>query len=166
MSWPRGSNISPVRIQSCSLRKCWRRSNIVAPSSAGIEPPATTRTGLPQVWPSMQKKLWRVIRSGRDLEADLGELRPARQRRSHDRLDMGVVGPLERQPRRTGERRAAAHDRLAQLDALHEVGPRIEMEERHEPLVERHRLLVAAGAGEAEESLALAREGVRHARDP
>jgi hypothetical protein len=61
MSWPRGSNISPVRIQSCWLRKCWRRSNMVAPSSAGIEPPVTTRTGFPQVWPSMQKKVCRAM---------------------------------------------------------------------------------------------------------
>ena len=55
-SWPRGSNISPVRIQSYSARKCARRSIIVAPSSSG-PPPATSRTGLPQVWPSMQKKV-------------------------------------------------------------------------------------------------------------
>ena len=58
MSWPRGSNISPVRIQSYSARKCARRSIIVAPCSGG-PPPATRRTGLPQVWPSMQKKVWR-----------------------------------------------------------------------------------------------------------
>jgi NAD(P)-dependent dehydrogenase (short-subunit alcohol dehydrogenase family) len=37
------------------------RSNMVEPSSAGMEPPVTTRTGLPQVWPSMQKKVWRAI---------------------------------------------------------------------------------------------------------
>ena len=60
MSWPRGSNISPVRIQSYSARKCARRSIMVAPSSSG-PPPATRRTGLPQVWPSMQKKVWRAM---------------------------------------------------------------------------------------------------------
>jgi hypothetical protein len=26
-------------------------------------PPPTTRTGLPQVWPSMQKKVWRAMAS-------------------------------------------------------------------------------------------------------
>ena len=56
--------------------------------------------------------------------------------------------------------------RLAELDALDEVGPRIEMQQRHEPFVERHRLGEAPGAREAEQRLALAREGVRHARDP
>src|SRR3954469_17008157 len=56
MSWPRGSNIRPVRIQSYSLRKCWRRSLMLAPCNCG-PPPETTRTGLPQVWASMQEKV-------------------------------------------------------------------------------------------------------------
>ncbi len=61
MSWPRGSNIRLVRIQSKRARKSCRRSNMVAPVSCGIEPPVTTRTGLPQVWPSMQVKVVRAI---------------------------------------------------------------------------------------------------------
>ena len=60
MSCPRGSNISAVRIQSNSARKCARRSIIVLPLSAGA-PPATTRTGLPQVCPSMQKNVCVVM---------------------------------------------------------------------------------------------------------
>ena len=56
MSWPRGSNMRPVRIQSYSRMKCCRRSLMVAPLSGG-PPPATTRTGLPQVWASTQKKV-------------------------------------------------------------------------------------------------------------
>ena len=60
MSWPRGSNMSPVRIQSYSLRKCWRRSLMEAPCSCG-PPPATTRTGLPQVCASTQKKVWTAM---------------------------------------------------------------------------------------------------------
>src|SRR5690606_18577481 len=60
MSCPRGSNINPVRIQSNSRRKCARRSIMVAPSRRG-PPPATSRTGLPQVCPSIQKKEWRAI---------------------------------------------------------------------------------------------------------
>ena len=49
---------APVRIQSYSARKCARLSSMVAPSSWG-PPPATRRTGLPQVWPSMHRKVWR-----------------------------------------------------------------------------------------------------------
>src|SRR5688572_30613853 len=56
MSWPRGSNIRPVRIQSNSARKCWRRSLMLAPESCG-PPPITTRTGLPQVCASTQLKV-------------------------------------------------------------------------------------------------------------
>ena len=48
MSWPRGSNIRPVRIQSNSARKCARFSIMVAAFNCG-PPPATSRTGLPQV---------------------------------------------------------------------------------------------------------------------
>src|SRR5262245_15560139 len=56
MSWPRGSSIRPVRIQSNSLRKCCRRSLMLAPCSCG-PPPITTRTGLPQVCASTQLKV-------------------------------------------------------------------------------------------------------------
>ena len=41
--------------------KCWRFSLMVAPCSGG-PPPATTRTGLPQVWASMQKKVQHLHR--------------------------------------------------------------------------------------------------------
>src|SRR5882757_4840866 len=60
MSWPRGSNIRPVRIQSNSARKCCRRSLMLLPSSNG-PPPETTRTGLPQVWASMQLNVYLAI---------------------------------------------------------------------------------------------------------
>ena len=63
MSWPRGSNMSACRIQSNSARKWARFSSIVLPARTGA-PPATTRTGLPQVWPSMQKKVWVAIPVG------------------------------------------------------------------------------------------------------
>src|SRR6185436_260218 len=56
-SWPRGSNISALRIQSWLARKSSRRSLMVAPLSSG-PPPDTSRTGLPQVWPSRQEKVW------------------------------------------------------------------------------------------------------------
>ena len=60
MSCPRGSNISAVRIQSNSARKCWRFSNIEEPVRFG-PPPATSLTGLPQVWPSMHRKVWLLM---------------------------------------------------------------------------------------------------------
>src|ERR1700756_3396502 len=60
MSWPRGSNISPVRIQSYSVMKRLRRSLALLAGRAGA-PPATTRTGLPQVWASTQKKVWQAM---------------------------------------------------------------------------------------------------------
>src|SRR3954453_23921193 len=55
-SWPRGSNISAVRIQSKRARKSRRLSLMVEPGGDGA-PPARSRTGLPQVWPSTQKKV-------------------------------------------------------------------------------------------------------------
>src|SRR3712207_5222815 len=168
MSWPRGSNMRPVRIQSYSARKCWRRSNIVSPFSWGMLPPPTTRTGLPQVWPSMQKKVWRAMASlagrmglvkgggggdrspavslsGCPPQSHIGKRRPGLQRLGHDRLHVGAVLALESQARWAGERGAAAHDLLAELDALDEIGPSVEVEQRHEPVVERARLLVAPG---------------------
>src|SRR5580704_16279555 len=111
MSWPRGSNIRPVRIQSYSARKCWRRSNMVAPASGGTLPPATTRTGLPQVWPSMQKNVWRAISCSGG-----GGHRARGKRGAHQPLDLGLLCALERQPRRAGDEAAAAGDVLAQLD--------------------------------------------------
>ncbi len=60
MSCPRGSKHSPVRIQSNRSGKSSRRSAMLAPRSSGA-PPATSRTGLPAVWPSMQKKVWRIV---------------------------------------------------------------------------------------------------------
>ena len=39
-------------------RKSARFSIMVLPLSSG-PPPETRRTGLPQVWPSMQEKVWR-----------------------------------------------------------------------------------------------------------
>src|ERR1043166_909352 len=112
-SWPRGSNISPVRIQSYSATKFWRRANMVAPASAGTLPPATTRTGLPQVWPSMQKNVWRAIYFSRG-----GKHRPGRERGAHQALDLGLLGAFERQARRPRHEAAAPGDVLAQLDAL------------------------------------------------
>src|SRR5688572_27933450 len=83
MSWPRGSNMRPVRIQSNSFRKCWRRSLMLAPCSCG-PPPETTRTGLPQVWASMQEKVCldmaRYSAAFLQLVADLGQQRLGRGR--------------------------------------------------------------------------------------
>src|SRR3954471_10640208 len=136
MSWPRGSNINPVRIQSYFARKCCRRSNMLEPSSCGMLPPVTTRTGLPQVWPSTQKNVCRaMIASRRRLEADIGQGGAVRQRLGHHRFDRGALGRFERQARRAGEVRPASHDPFAKLDALDEIRAGVEVQERHEPLV-------------------------------
>ena len=74
MSWPRGSNIRLLRIQSNSARKWARRSIMVRPRSAGA-PPATMRTGLPQVCPSMQKNVCVAIVSRGLLESILEPVR-------------------------------------------------------------------------------------------
>jgi len=60
-SCPRGSNIRALRIQSYRARKSWRFSLMVRPFRCG-PPPATSRTGLPQVCPSMQEKVWFMAR--------------------------------------------------------------------------------------------------------
>src|SRR6185436_11909330 len=89
-SWPRGSNISALRIQSWLARKSSRRSLMVAPLSSG-PPPDTRRTGLPQVWPSRQEKVCTgMVGSGNSLViADhalaLGET---------ERLVHGLAGPV------------------------------------------------------------------------
>ena len=70
------------------------------------------------------------------------------------------------QARWTGEGAAATGELLAELDALHQVGTGVEMEDRHQPLVDRHRLGEAPGPGQAEDGLAFLREHVGHSRDP
>ena len=60
ISCPRGSNIKPLRIQSYSFIKCCRFSLMLAPFRIGA-PPATNRTGLPQVWASIQKKVFFIF---------------------------------------------------------------------------------------------------------
>ena len=55
MSWPRGSNIRACADPVVVGEEIRRRSPWSRPSSSG-PPPVTRRTGLPQVWPSMQEK--------------------------------------------------------------------------------------------------------------
>src|ERR1700722_12361108 len=71
-SWPRGSNIRACRTQSCSARKIWRFSAIETAGRIGA-PPATTRTGLPQVCASMQRKVWGCVKGGMSAEPRDGE---------------------------------------------------------------------------------------------
>src|SRR3712207_981264 len=91
------------------------------------------------------------VLSSRGPQAHIRQLRTVLERSLHDSLDVGTVRSFEGQTRRTGERGAAAHDLFAQLDALHEVRAGIEMQERHEPFVERPRLLVPAGLRQTEQ---------------
>src|SRR6478736_7641379 len=60
ISWPRGSNIKPFRIQSYSFKKCWRFSLMFFPYNTG-PPPATNLTGLPHVWASIQKNVFFIF---------------------------------------------------------------------------------------------------------
>src|SRR5689334_22017610 len=98
-------------------------------------PPETTRTGFPQVWPSIQKKVWRAIaaladreidndnrtggghqglpphfQSGCGLQSDIGKDRTVLQRRGHDRLDLGALLSIQGKTRRPRQLRATAHD--------------------------------------------------------
>src|SRR5690606_18573910 len=57
ISWPRGSNINPFLIQSYSSIKWSLRSIMEFPLKYG-PPPATKRTGHPQVWESIQKNVF------------------------------------------------------------------------------------------------------------
>src|SRR4029434_1282694 len=62
--------------------------------------------------------------------------------------------------------RASAHDVLAQLDALDEVGAGVEMKKRHQPLVESHCVVIPARSREAEQCLSLAWKRIRQAGNP
>ncbi|KGC40069.1 hypothetical protein DO73_4433 [Burkholderia pseudomallei] len=73
---------------------------------------------------------------------------------------------LQREARRARERAAAADELLAQLDALDEVRARIEVQERHEPAIQRERLVEALLLREAKQRLAFLRERVGHAGHP
>ncbi len=103
---------------------------------------------------------------GGRLQADVRQRRPAGQGLGHDPLDVLAIGAAQGQARWTGEGAAATGELLAELDALHQVGTGVEMEDRHQPLVDRHRLGEAPGPGQAEDGLAFLREHVGHSRDP
>src|ERR1700733_253260 len=97
-SWPRGSNIRAWRTQSCSARKIWRFSAIETAGRIG-PPPATTRTGLPQVWASIQKKLWGWVKAGMSGEPRDGEGTKVDRGRAprHEVRDQAAGGGAERQ---------------------------------------------------------------------
>src|SRR6266702_1078976 len=131
MSWPRGSNISPSRIQSKRVRKSWRRSLMLAPLRNGA-PPATSRTGLPAVCPSMQKKTDFMTSLSRGPQS---ELRGRPRRRGI--VDQGghCRAPLSSQGKTWGTNpfRATSHDLLGKLDGLHQIMLRVEVQQGHEP---------------------------------
>src|SRR3569833_83722 len=113
MSWPRGSNIRPRRIQSNRDRKSWRRSLMFLPLRNGA-PPATRRTGLPAVWPSMQKKTDLMTRA---LYSDWPRCRGFGNHLCH----RGAALAAQNQPGRAHSLGTAAHDLLGQLDGLHQI---------------------------------------------
>src|SRR5688572_121294 len=118
MSWPRGLKHRLVRIQSKRAMKSWRRSAMLAPFSKGA-PPATSRTGLPAVWPSMQKKIWRMRRRR---SGGVGErkARPRRGGRLDHRDHLRAPRATERQARHPHPLGTAPHDLLGELDRLDE----------------------------------------------
>src|SRR5579872_4280065 len=127
---------------------------MVAPSSRG-PPPATTRTGLPQVCASMQKKVLLAINAS--------ERRPARDRFLVEARDALQFLALEREARRARHRAAIADDFLAELDHLHELRRGIEVQRRHEPAIDRARPLPIALGGELPEPDGFLREHVDQA---
>ena len=68
-----------------------------------------------------------LYNSGCVPEPDVRQPRPCRERMLHHRFDVGRFLGLKRKPRRTRAMRAASHDVLAQLDALDEIRPRVEV---------------------------------------
>src|SRR5436190_19426362 len=99
---------------------------MVAPSSVG-PPPATTRTGLPQVCASMQKKVLLAISAS--------ERRPVGDRFLIEARHAFQFLAFEGEPRGAGDGTAVADDLLAELDHLHELGRGIEVERWHEPAI-------------------------------
>src|SRR5215471_18256249 len=108
---------------------------MVAPSRLG-PPPATTRTGFPQVCASMQKKVLLAISAS--------ESRTVRDRFLVEVGHAPQFLALERKPRRARDGAAVADDLLAELDHLHELRRGIEVERRHEPAIDRARPLPVA----------------------
>src|SRR5579883_2303812 len=130
---------------------------MVAPSSRG-PPPATTRTGLPQVCASMQKKVLLAI--------GVSERRAVGDRFLVEARHALQLLAFERQAWRARDRAAVADDLLAELDHLHELGRGVEVEGRHEPAIDRLGPLPLAFGGEFPEPDGLLREHVDEARDP
>src|SRR5260370_31435858 len=105
---------------------------MVAPSSVG-PPPATTRTGFPQVCASMQKKVLLAISTSKR--------RPVCDRFLVEPRHAGQLLALEREPGRARDGAAVAEDLLAELDHLHELRRGVEVERGHEPAIDRARTL-------------------------
>ena len=74
--------------------------------------------------------------------------------------------PLQGQARRAHPFAAFAGHVVGQLDVLDQLHRGIEMQKRHEPAVERQRLVDLARLRKPEKLHGLVREAVRHARDP
>src|SRR5579859_6869247 len=119
--------MSDVRIQSNSRSKCARRSIMFAPSSRGA-PPATTRTGLPHVCPSMQKNVdfitllhpeFHAKRS--DPSALLRQGTHIGERLLYDCDDLLALFAFEFQSRSFHSFRISGRDVFGQLDVLNEL---------------------------------------------
>src|SRR5215471_8815926 len=130
---------------------------MVAPSRSG-PPPATTRTGFPQVCASMQKKVLLAI--------DASESRTIGDRLLVEARYALQFLALEGEARSTRHGAAVADDLLAELDHLHELRRRVEVQRRHEPAIDGARPLPLALGGELPEPHGFLGEHVDQARDP
>ena len=88
------------------------------------------------------------------------------ERAPHDASIRARSSPDQRQPRRADPLGPHAGHLVGELDVLDQLLVHIEMQQRHEPAIERPRLLDPAGAGQLEQAHALGREAVDQARDP
>ena len=105
-------------------------------------------------------------RPGYQSKTDIRQVRAVGQGPGHDLLDKLTILARQGQARRAGQGAAATGNRFAQLDALHQVGTRVQMQDRHQPFIDRHGFGEASGLGQAEDGFAFFGEYVGHARDP
>src|SRR5436190_7022546 len=133
---PRGSFTIADRNRSCSSRNRFRRSEI-GPLPRSGPPLITTRVGSPAVCESMTS-MRRISR--------LGKFRPVLNPVMNDLQDRFPFVTGERQARRAHPLRAETTFLHRQLDVLHKLHMRIQMQQRREPTVNRQRVLVAPSA--------------------
>src|SRR5262249_62419099 len=92
--------------------------------------------------------------------------RPGLDRLTNDLQDFLALAANQRQARGADRFGAVAALRRRQLDVLHQLDVRIEVQQRREPTVNRPRLLVATAGGKVPQQTALLRKGIDQSRHP